>query len=119
MKRLIAALLTFFVLTGPAQAHGPMVVLALIEAAPDQEPALQAALEALVEPSQAEPGNIVYELHANLDNPTLFMFYEIWEDELDYYAHQKTSHYLAFQEQVPDLLVRPAVTTYWRTDLGE
>ena len=48
---------------------------------------------ALVEPSRAEPGNLLYQPHVDLENPRVFVVYEQYVDEGGYEAHQATPHF--------------------------
>ena len=52
------------------------VVLARWVAKPGEEDAVAAAIDALIEPSRAEPANLVYEAHRDPADPRVFMLYE-------------------------------------------
>src|ERR1019366_2233541 len=57
------------------------VVVAKWIANEGEEAAVAAAIEALVEPSRAEPGNLVYQPHRDPQDPRVFMIYEQYADE--------------------------------------
>ncbi len=61
-------------------------------------------LESLIEPTRAEPGNISYELLANLDDERNFTFVEEYLDGDALDAHFKTSHIKAALARLPELL---------------
>ena len=60
-------------------------------------------LQSLVAPSRAEEGCITYDLHQDVENENLFMFYEVWESESHFEAHGKTKHFLDATGQFPEL----------------
>ena len=45
---------------------------------PEKAEAFEALFRAYVEPSRAEPGCIEYHMLRDKEDPTLFIFYEIW-----------------------------------------
>jgi quinol monooxygenase YgiN len=69
------------------------VVLAKWIAQPGEEEAVAAAIEALVEPSRAEPGNLVYQPHRDPSDPRVFLMYEQYTDEAAYQAHGASAHF--------------------------
>lgn len=46
----------------------------------------------LLEPSRKDPGCLLYQLHQDIEDPSIFMFYEIWETEALWKAHDMTDH---------------------------
>jgi quinol monooxygenase YgiN len=69
------------------------VVLAKWIAKPGEEEAVAAAIDALVEPSRAEPGMLVYQPHRDPENPRVFLVYEQYVDEAAYRAHGESDHF--------------------------
>jgi quinol monooxygenase YgiN len=69
-----------------------LTVVAVMRAKAGKEDQLRDALEALIEPTQADAGMVSYNLHQGADDNALFSFYENWEsaDHLD--AHLDTPH---------------------------
>ena len=50
--------------------------------------AVAAAIDALIAPSRAEPGNLIYEAHPLIPaDPRVFLLYEQYDDEAGYRAH--------------------------------
>lgn len=78
--------------------------LAQIRAQEGKSEDLGAALLALVAPSRAEPGCIAYAVHRGLDDPDLWMVYEIWTSPAELEAHFALPHMQAFVARVPDLV---------------
>jgi len=50
-------------------------------------------LFSLIEPTRKEYGCIKYILHQGNEDPSLFVFYEIWEDEKLLHNHMNTKHF--------------------------
>ncbi|MGZ4293497.1 MAG: putative quinol monooxygenase [Solirubrobacteraceae bacterium] len=69
------------------------VVLARWVAKPGEEEAVAAAIEALTEPSRAEPGNLLYQPHRDPADPRVFLLYEQYIDEDAYRAHGESEHF--------------------------
>jgi len=83
------------------------VVLARWVAQPGEEEAVAAAIEALIEPSRAEPGNLGYEPHRDPADPRVFLLYERYVDEAAYRAHGETPHFRqAAEHALPRLEAR-------------
>jgi len=69
------------------------VVLARWVAKPGEEEAVAAAIDALLEPSRAEPGMLVYQPHRDPSDPRVFVLYEQYVDEDAYRAHGESDHF--------------------------
>ncbi len=80
------------------------VVIARWVARPGEEQAVRAAVEALVEPSRAEPGNLAYEPHSDPSDPRVFLLYERYVDEAAYRAHGESEHFRHAAEHALPLL---------------
>ncbi|WAH58034.1 antibiotic biosynthesis monooxygenase [Pseudomonas silvicola] len=52
-----------------------------------------------VQASRSEPGCIEYHMLRDLNDPTLFLFYEIWATKADLDVHSALPHMAAFAEQ--------------------
>jgi quinol monooxygenase YgiN len=50
------------------------------------------ALRHMIEPSRAEPGCRLYQPTRDLDDPRVFLIYEIFDDEVAYEAHGASEH---------------------------
>ena len=68
------------------------VVLAKWIAAPGEEEAVAAAIDALIEPSRAEPGNLLYQPHRDPSDPRVFLLYE-QRIMAAYQAHGASEHF--------------------------
>lgn len=71
-------------------------VVAKVVAKAGHESDLGNALLGLVDIARTEPGFIQYDLHASVDNPAEFVFYEIWENEALLEVHNNTDSMKAF-----------------------
>lgn len=59
-------------------------------------------LNKILEPTRKEKGCICYDLHQDLENPNILMFYEIWETVEDWKAHDIQEHINIFRETTKD-----------------
>ncbi len=82
----------------------PLTVIASLKAKPGKEAALFAALSALVAPTRAEAGCILYEMHRSHEHPGWFIFNELWETRPIWDAHMVTPHLVAFSAMQDDLV---------------
>ena len=84
------------------------VVTAKWTAKSGEEDAVAAAIGALIEPSRAEAGNLVYQPHRHPEDPRVFFFYEQYTDEDAYAAHGASAHFqrLGVDEAIPRLETR-------------
>ena len=73
-------------------------------------PRVRAALEALLAPTRAEPGCIMFQPHLDTDNPRVILVYEQWADEAALLFHRETPHY---KHYVPEEIF-PFVEEYER-----
>jgi quinol monooxygenase YgiN len=79
------------------------VVTAKWTATEGEEENVLAAIRQLLEPSRAEPGNRFYQPNRDPENPRIFLFYEIYDDEDAYKAHGESEHFqrLGFGQAIP------------------
>lgn len=82
----------------------PLTVIASLKAKPGQEAALFSALSALIAPTRAEMGCILYEMHRSHENLGWFIFNELWESRALWDAHMNAPHLVAFSARQDDLL---------------
>jgi quinol monooxygenase YgiN len=87
------------------------VVTAKWTAKEGEEENVLAAIRKLVGPSRAEPGCSFYQPNRDLENPRVFFFYEIYDDEDAYKAHGESAHFqeFGFGEAIPLLEGRERV----------
>ena len=73
---------------------------------PEMSDAFEALFRAYVEPSRAEPGCIEYHMLRDQQDPSLFVFYEIWASKAHLDVHSALPHMAAFAEKRMDYLER-------------
>ncbi|MNE00022.1 putative monooxygenase [compost metagenome] len=73
---------------------------------PEKADAFEALFRGYVEPSRAEPGCIEYHMLRDRQDPSLFVFYEIWESKAHLDVHSALPHMQRFHEQRMDYLER-------------
>jgi len=93
-----------------------LVIVAHIHAKPGHEAAVRAELEKVIPPTRAEEGCVTYDLHQDNEDPTHFMFYEIWETMSHWDAHQKTAHLDAMRAATAD--IREKISVYQMTHIA-
>jgi (4S)-4-hydroxy-5-phosphonooxypentane-2,3-dione isomerase len=59
--------------------------------------------------TRTEPGNLRFDLVRRVDDPAVFLLYEVYESEDAVAAHKETAHYLAWRETVADWMALPRV----------
>ena len=91
----------------------PLTVIASLKAKPGQEAALFAELNALVAPTRAEAGCILYEMHRSHENPGWFIFNELWESRPLWDEHMAAPHLTAFSAK------QDALVASWELFSGE
>jgi quinol monooxygenase YgiN len=87
------------------------VVGAFWEARPGEEEAVAAILSRFVPQARKEPGVCCFVIHQSRTEPSKFFFYEVFEDEAAFAAHQQTPHFktLIAGEALPKLAKRERV----------
>jgi quinol monooxygenase YgiN len=68
-----------------------------------RERAIEAGI-AVAAATRSEQGCIDYRFYADLENPTLFFVFEVWETEAALTAHFQTDHLKAFQAMLPEFI---------------
>lgn len=67
-------------------------VVAVITAKPGSEKQVEEALNALIEPTRAEPGCVSYNLFVSAADPATFITVETWRSQADLDAHLQSAH---------------------------
>lgn len=80
----------------------PMIVKFIVKK--DKIECIKTELLKIVEPTRSESGCIKYDLHQDLENPNIFMFYEIWETKAAWKAHDLTPHIQNFRLAIDGLV---------------
>ncbi len=73
---------------------------------PERADAFEALFRAYVEPSRAEAGCIEYHMLRDAQDPTLFIFYEVWASREHLAVHSALPHMQRFHEQRLEYLRR-------------
>lgn len=73
---------------------------------PEKAEAFEALFRAYVEPSRAEPGCIEYHMLRDKEDPSLFVFYEIWASKAALDVHSSLPHMQAFTKKRMEYLER-------------
>lgn len=73
---------------------------------PEMADAFEALFRAYVEPSRREPGCIEYHMLRDAEDPTLFIFFEVWASKADLDVHSALPHMREFHERRMDYLRR-------------
>ncbi|WP_375739088.1 putative quinol monooxygenase [Pseudomonas boanensis] len=71
---------------------------------PEKADEFEALFRAYVEPSRAEEGCIEYHMLRDVHDPTLFIFYEVWQSRAHLEAHSALPHMRRFHENRMDYL---------------
>lgn len=85
------------------QSMSEIVVVGSFTALEGKEADALAALEALVEPTHAEDGCILYALHQGAEDPRRLAFVERWESAELLQAHLESDHIKAVLARADDL----------------
>ena len=81
-----------------------LTVIAYMRAAEGKTEELKAALEALIEPTSQEEGYVNYDLHQDIEDPSLFYLYENWESVDTHETHMNAPHLQDFASRLGDLV---------------
>ena len=85
-----------------------LVVTAFWKAKPEETEAVAGILRRFMSQAQREPGVRAFMIHQSKSEPTEFFFYEVFEDDDAFAAHQQTPHFktLIAGEALPKLVKR-------------
>ena len=81
-----------------------VTVVAKLIANRDSVEAVKSELIKMIEPTRQEDGCIAYRLHQDNDDPSVFVFYETWQDHTCLVQHTQSRHYQAFVAVVGNLM---------------
>ena len=73
---------------------------------PEKADAFEALFRSYVAPSRLEPGCIEYHMLRDQQDPTLFIFYEIWQSREHLAVHENLPHMKQFFDNRMDYLAR-------------
>jgi quinol monooxygenase YgiN len=80
-------------------------VIATLQARPERETDVEAALRVLLTQTRKEPGVRRYDLYRDSTRPATFHMLEAYVDQAALEAHRESAHYLRFGEQAGDWLM--------------
>ncbi len=90
-----------------------MVIVAKIKAAAGKEKEMEKALLDMIPKVSEEEGTLVYTLHQDQNDPTVFLFYEKYKDTDALVAHSSTPHFKElFRTLKPLLDGNPEIAMY-------
>ena len=91
-----------------ARLRDGLVVTAFWKAKPEETEAVAAILRRFVPQARKEPGVRAFMIHQSRSDPSEFFFYEVFENEDAFGAHQQTPHFKALiaGEALPKLVKR-------------
>ncbi len=78
-------------------------VVALIKARSGMEEQLREETEALVKPTRSEAGCLNYDLHQDMCDPSLLIFYENWRSRQDFCEHLNKPYIKEYLEKTENL----------------
>jgi len=83
------------------------VVVVNVNVKPESVSAFIAATEANSLGTHREPLNVRFDVLQRNDDPNRFVFYEVYQSEAGFTAHQQTEHYLKWKETVAPMMAEP------------
>ncbi len=75
-----------------------LTIVASILAKEEKRELVKSELLKLIPPTRAEKGCINYDLHQDIENPNLFLFYENWESRALWQVHMDNDHIAAYSK---------------------
>ncbi len=75
-------------------------ITAVVKARPKHREQVREAMISLLKPTRKEKGCIKYDLHESLDDPNIFLFYEIWANEECLTNHINSNHIKEYREKI-------------------
>ncbi len=86
-----------------------LIVVAKVVAKKEAVQQLKSELLKLINPTRNEEGCLNYVLHQDIDDPSVFIFYETWESAAFLEKHTQSDHYQAFGKAAAGLIAEKAV----------
>ena len=81
-----------------------IVLLARIKARQNSAEIVKSELLKMVEPTRKETGCIEYQLYQDNEDPSVFVFFEVWESASILERHKDTDHYRHYATTVLGLI---------------
>ncbi|MDI5951048.1 putative quinol monooxygenase [Flavobacterium yafengii] len=92
----------------------PIYLTVILKSKPESVETLKSLLLDLVQNSTKEAACLQYDLHQSLEESTIFIFHEVWENEAGLKLHNEQSYLISFFENAK-LLFQEAPIVY-KTD---
>ncbi|MDO9263561.1 MAG: putative quinol monooxygenase [Desulfosalsimonadaceae bacterium] len=90
-----------------------MIVVAKIKALPGKEAEMEQALLDVIPKVKEEPGTLIYTLHRDQNDPSVFLFYEKYKDMDALVAHSSTPYFKALFKTIKPLMAgAPEIIMY-------
>ncbi|NGZ77297.1 putative quinol monooxygenase [Saccharibacillus alkalitolerans] len=84
-----------------------IIIHATFQVNPAKEETFLNAMKPLVEASQAEEGNIAYDLHKAVGRDNVYTMVEVWRDQEATAIHNKSEHFTKFAASASEYLTAP------------
>ncbi|GGO00873.1 putative quinol monooxygenase [Saccharibacillus kuerlensis] len=84
-----------------------IIIHATFHVNPAKEETFLNEMKSLVAGSQAEEGNIVYDLHKAVGQDNVYTMVEVWRDQEATAVHNKTEHFTKFVASASEYLTAP------------
>ena len=91
----------------PARGGHMFVTLVYVHVKPEHVSDFIESIRPNHEGSVREPGNLRFDILQSVDDPTRFIAYEAYVDEVSAWAHKETPHYLRWRDQVAGWMAEP------------
>lgn len=83
----------------------------ILKSKPECKEMLKILLLDLVQNSTKETACVQYDLHQSVEDPEIFIFHEVWENEVGLKFHHEQPYIISFFEKV-SILLQEAPTVY-------
>ena len=91
-----------------------ITIIATCSAKPERVDELVSMARDLVAASRSEAGNVAYDFHQDLQDPTRFAFVEVWRDQDAIEIHGATPHFQGFVERAGPCFAGPLEIALYR-----
>lgn len=82
-------------------------IVAKFTAKPGMEDVVKQELVSLIGPTRGEAGCISYDCHQSQENPSIFVFYEVWKNREELNKHLEMPYLQALLGKVEELFALP------------
>ncbi|PWK13339.1 putative quinol monooxygenase [Tumebacillus permanentifrigoris] len=90
-----------------------IIIHAYLTVNPSQREEFLEKAKRVVTGTQAEAGNISYQLYEDAEQPNTFVILEKWQDQAAVAHHQQTAHFIQFNQDAAGLLAGPAQVEFY------